>query len=94
MPLGRQRHRVDEDQTRWEGEERDGGRGKFESVIAERYSSGRGDRNGGFRDRGEQQGGYSREGITGGRLGGANDDDVWGEVKFKGRGSMKYRERR
>lgn len=99
MPVRRERqaqHRWrDEEMIRREEEEREGGRGRFEGIIEDGgggngYAGGKDGEYGGWRTengRGEHNG----EGRLGG---GGGDADAGAEVKFKGRGSMKYREKK
>ena len=81
--------REDEYQIRKQEEEREGGKGRYEDVIEDEDDEARnsGSRRRDDRHRGrEQAGGYGRIG------GGGGSEEAGGEVKFKGRGSMKYRE--
>ena len=83
-------HRPDEDQIWREEQERDGVDGRFENIIDEDHRSGVGREEGTYNRQPK-----GRDGYRGGRLRyGGEETDVGGEVKFKGRGSMKYRERR
>ena len=83
-------YRLDEDQIRQEEEEREGGRGRFEGIIED--NNGRDYK---FRNERRQRPDSYHHGSSGsGRLGGDNVDSTDGGVKFKGRGSMKYREKR
>ncbi|KAI9821288.1 MAG: hypothetical protein M1827_004024 [Pycnora praestabilis] len=103
------RRRVDEEAIRREEAEREGGEGRFEGIIEEEdgedpdryvrdhereisgYGGGFKDGRGGYRDM-RRYGGVGRDE---GRLGGAAAEDGDGaDVKFKGRGSMKFREKR
>ncbi|KAI9865152.1 MAG: hypothetical protein M1813_002472 [Trichoglossum hirsutum] len=92
--------RADEDRIRREEEARDGGPDRFQGIIEDDGRNGRG---GGYDARGGDHWyrpswghvDYGDSGRLGGAesaVGGTRDGD--GEVKFKGRGSMKYRERR
>ena len=85
----------EEEELRREEAEREGGRGRWEGVIV-------GEEEGWVRNGGGGAG-VGREGRAGrwgdGRLGGGERAAGGGkgeetEVRFKGRGSMKYRERR
>ncbi|KAL9121915.1 MAG: hypothetical protein Q9187_001532 [Circinaria calcarea] len=93
-PAGGQKRRMDEDQFCREDGKRDRRSGRFEGVIEQGHGSRSGNRNGGLRECEQRQGDYGYNGSTSGRLGVGNGDDIGGEVQFKGRGSMKYRERR
>ena len=83
--------RQDEYDIRREEEEREGGSARFEGVVEnELYMDGASLRTKYDRvDRGP--GGYNGERA---RWGGAGVGSPGGEVKFKGRGSMKYKERK
>ncbi|MCJ1434545.1 hypothetical protein MMC27_003914 [Xylographa pallens] len=83
--------RQDEYDIRREEEEREGGSARFEGVIEDEH----------YMDRGSRRRNYNRHdrGLDsykggGARLGGAEAGNTGGEVKFKGRGSMKYKERK
>ncbi|MCJ1393074.1 hypothetical protein MMC18_005946 [Xylographa bjoerkii] len=83
--------RQDEYDIRREEEEREGGSGRFEDVIEDEHYMDRGPLRTNYYRQGRGLGGYSTDG---GRLGSAGAEGTGGEVKFKGRGSMKYKERK
>ena len=82
----------DEQPFQREKEDREGGGDRFEGVMEEGYDGGTQRRRIQQYRRsqweGGSQGGYGRLG------GGCGGDDMGGEIKFKGRGSMKYREKK
>ncbi|KAI9759023.1 MAG: hypothetical protein M1835_000477 [Candelina submexicana] len=78
------RGREEEEAIRREEMEREGGEGRFEGLIE--------DDSGDYMRGGRERVWRDREAGGEGRLGGGGGGE--GEVKFKGRGSMKFRERR
>ena len=83
--------RQDEYDIRREEEAREGGSERFEGVIEDEPYMDRGSRRMNYDRRDRGPGTYHGGGA---RLGGAEAGNTGGEVKFKGRGSMKYKERK
>ncbi|MCJ1398795.1 hypothetical protein MMC11_001996 [Xylographa trunciseda] len=90
-PMYSDSRRQDEYQIRREEEEREGGSGRYEGVIEDGHYLDRDPGRMSYHRQGRGPSGYN---DSGGRLGGAGIEDTGGEVKFKGRGSMKYKERK
>lgn len=88
-------YRLDEEQLRTEEKEREGVRDRFEGVVEDECIDRKEGKRQGYDSRRHGQGTYHCSG-NGDRNGGqgAGIDGTGGEVKFKGRGSMKYRERK